>query len=176
MDAQARRIVSAFFVCLIIIVTIYAQADNGAYAIPASDRFIVFDVFAEEGHLGTVTIRDGDMIRVTKNGEHLAISPIARPNGTFDFLLLDVGKRSRGRETLTEIELIEGATFGIEKPSQETRLSFVVVDILPPNVHEQAKMMCDRCCVSCYAYTICGCAVSSSCGVCCCEDCCELPE
>lgn len=150
-----------------------AQDPGSAFAVPASEQMIKFELSMNGVGPVTMVVQDGDFARISDEIQTFAVAPIIRKGGTVDLMILEIGAREKGRETLHQRELIEGCVVGVEVLSDETGFAFTVGEIYHRDAYAKRPKSCDRCCIYCYGYRFCACAVSTECGSCCCTDCCE---
>lgn len=149
---------------------------RGAFAVPAFNEVIEFDIFDEDELIATVTVRGGTFATVTANGSYLGISPQVLDGGAASFVVYEIERMPDGREKISEREIIEFANFDSEIVIRFTEYSFIVKHINDFETYPKMMKSCDRCCIYCNGRQVCACSVATSCGSCCCSDCCEGPR
>lgn len=196
-STASRGVFSALALFFVLSATVYAQhvtqkassdspvVYSGRVNTPlVSDARVTMKLTFSNGAVFTVTQFEGADIRVTGNGATTIISPrleTDQSNGIRTTILrVSSGENNAAplREHVSEIASlsineeadltrygleckVEVVRIVIEGESDRTKLSRVHIMSSPA-----------ECCLTCSGYTVCGCAVSGSCGSCCSGWCC----
>jgi hypothetical protein len=151
----------------------HAEVPTTASLVPVSGDLIELELAIDGRTVGTVAVLDGSFIRVAGESRTFAISPVHVGGGEFDIVVLEISRNPTDQESLRHLETISGAYYGTDIELTEAPISVQIMNLeKASDSYAKMPISCDRCCIYCNGMKVCACAVTTSCGQCCCSDCC----
>jgi hypothetical protein len=143
---------------------------------PVSAATVELRILIDDSMSATVRVRNGERATVSADGKGtLAIIPTATES-LLDLCLVKLSVDDAGRETAFEVgryslergvaQILHAAGFCLEIEWS---------NIIAPGSaqRQQPNAPCSQCCVVCDGRQVCGCAVETACGRCCCPEACD---